>query len=89
MWRGGGVGVEGLDEGGAEEADGVGCGAGSDVDWDAGERGGVGLGIGASLARSDGRAYLSQIFQSLSERLTALASSLSMLAWLGRMDGLT
>lgn len=33
---GGGVGVEGLDEGGAEEVDGVGCCAGTDVDWDAG-----------------------------------------------------
>ena len=35
---GGGVWVEGLDEGGAEEVDGVGRCAGADVDWDAAMR---------------------------------------------------
>ncbi len=30
--------VQCLDEGGAEEVDGVGCGAGAYVDWDAGGR---------------------------------------------------
>ena len=61
--------VEGLDEGGAEEADGVGICAGAYVDCDAGEDDQK----RSALARPDARTYLSQIFQSLSERLIALA----------------